>query len=70
MTRLHLPSLCADPAVNPLLHIAQIADLRQGIATFYDESSMLWESMWGEHMHHGAHLSPVRVLHCVLCAVL
>ena len=27
--------------------------LNEGIATFYDESSGLWESMWGEHMHHG-----------------
>ena len=27
--------------------------LNEGIATFYDESSELWESMWGEHMHHG-----------------
>ncbi|CAN6461363.1 unnamed protein product [Victoria cruziana] len=27
--------------------------LQQGIAEFYDESSMAWESVWGEHMHHG-----------------
>ena len=27
--------------------------LNKGIAGFYDESSALWESMWGEHMHHG-----------------
>ena len=27
--------------------------LNEGIATFYDESSGLWEQMWGEHMHHG-----------------
>ena len=27
--------------------------LNKGIANFYDESSGLWESMWGEHMHHG-----------------
>ncbi|KAL3161706.1 hypothetical protein ABBQ38_008805 [Trebouxia sp. C0009 RCD-2024] len=27
--------------------------LNEGIAKFYDESSGLWESMWGEHMHHG-----------------
>lgn len=24
----------------------QIPDLKQGIASFYDESSGLWESMW------------------------
>ena len=28
-------------------------ELTSGIAAFYDESSSLWESMWGEHMHHG-----------------
>lgn len=27
--------------------------LKEGIAALYDESSGLWESMWGEHMHHG-----------------
>eukprot|EP00252_Welwitschia_mirabilis_P026776 TRINITY_DN890_c0_g1_i6.p1 TRINITY_DN890_c0_g1~~TRINITY_DN890_c0_g1_i6.p1 ORF type:complete len:307 (-),score=56.25 TRINITY_DN890_c0_g1_i6:90-1010(-) len=27
--------------------------LRTGIAEFYDESSSLWESIWGDHMHHG-----------------
>ncbi|KAM0935309.1 putative tocopherol C-methyltransferase [Dioscorea sansibarensis] len=27
--------------------------LKKGIAEFYNESSGLWESIWGEHMHHG-----------------
>ena len=27
--------------------------LNDGIAKFYDESTPLWESMWGEHLHHG-----------------
>ena len=31
----------------------QTTKLNEGIANFYDESSGLWESMWGEHMHHG-----------------
>jgi len=32
----------------------QIKDLKTGIAAFYDESSGLWEDVWGsEHMHHG-----------------
>lgn len=35
-------------------HSLQIEQLNQGIATFYNESSELWESVWGEHMHHGA----------------
>ncbi|ESA32372.1 delta -sterol c-methyltransferase [Leptolyngbya sp. Heron Island J] len=25
----------------------------QRIQVFYDESSQLWEQVWGEHMHHG-----------------
>eukprot|EP00475_Leptophrys_vorax_P033151 TRINITY_DN51871_c0_g1_i1.p1 TRINITY_DN51871_c0_g1~~TRINITY_DN51871_c0_g1_i1.p1 ORF type:complete len:384 (-),score=-3.94 TRINITY_DN51871_c0_g1_i1:188-1339(-) len=29
------------------------AALKEGIAAFYDESSAVWEEMWGEHMHHG-----------------
>lgn len=29
------------------------AELQKGIAGFYDESSGLWEGIWGEHMHHG-----------------
>jgi len=28
-------------------------ELNEGIGSFYDESSGLWENMWGEHMHHG-----------------
>jgi len=27
--------------------------LQQRIQQFYDQSSGLWESVWGEHMHHG-----------------
>ncbi|KAL5071553.1 hypothetical protein RYX36_022440 [Vicia faba] len=27
--------------------------LQLGIAEFYDESSGIWEDIWGEHMHHG-----------------
>ncbi|GLJ12469.1 hypothetical protein SUGI_0191680 [Cryptomeria japonica] len=29
------------------------AELREGIAEFYDASSGVWEDIWGEHMHHG-----------------
>ena len=28
-------------------------ELKDGIAKFYDESSTVWENIWGEHMHHG-----------------
>ncbi|KAK4776594.1 hypothetical protein SAY86_005282 [Trapa natans] len=27
--------------------------LKKGIAEFYDESSGIWENIWGDHMHHG-----------------
>uniref|UniRef100_A0A2N9HXK5 Methyltransferase type 11 domain-containing protein n=1 Tax=Fagus sylvatica TaxID=28930 RepID=A0A2N9HXK5_FAGSY len=27
--------------------------LKKGIAEFYDESSGVWEDIWGDHMHHG-----------------
>ncbi len=27
--------------------------LYQQIQKFYDDSSLLWEGIWGEHMHHG-----------------
>lgn len=32
---------------------AALPGLKEGIAGLYDESSGLWESIWGEHMHHG-----------------
>ncbi|KAL3510347.1 hypothetical protein ACH5RR_029748 [Cinchona calisaya] len=27
--------------------------LKKGIAEFYDQSSEIWEDIWGDHMHHG-----------------
>ena len=44
-------AVAADRA--QLLVYSQKRELNDGIANFYDESSELWESMWGEHMHHG-----------------
>lgn len=32
---------------------AAARELKEGIAEFYDESSGLWEDIWGDHMHHG-----------------
>ena len=29
------------------------ASLKKGIAELYDQSSGLWEDIWGDHMHHG-----------------
>ncbi|KAI3816197.1 hypothetical protein L1987_15888 [Smallanthus sonchifolius] len=31
----------------------QQRQLKKGIAELYDESSGMWEDIWGEHMHHG-----------------
>lgn len=31
----------------------QQKQLKKGIAELYDESSGIWENIWGEHMHHG-----------------
>lgn len=28
-------------------------ELKKGIAELYDESSGIWEDIWGDHMHHG-----------------
>lgn len=33
--------------------IASSEDLYKKIKNFYDDSSGLWENVWGEHMHHG-----------------
>jgi len=45
-------------ACRVLLNAASVgsvedATLKQGIASFYDASSGVWETVWGEHMHHG-----------------
>eukprot|EP00878_Enallax_costatus_P012923 GHUV01013495.1.p1 GENE.GHUV01013495.1~~GHUV01013495.1.p1 ORF type:complete len:287 (+),score=46.96 GHUV01013495.1:998-1858(+) len=39
--------------LKPITSSGQIQELNTGIATFYNESSTLWENVWGEHMHHG-----------------
>eukprot|EP00879_Flechtneria_rotunda_P001463 GHRR01001617.1.p1 GENE.GHRR01001617.1~~GHRR01001617.1.p1 ORF type:complete len:335 (+),score=64.25 GHRR01001617.1:1509-2513(+) len=39
--------------IKPITSSGQIQELNTGIATFYNESSSLWEDVWGEHMHHG-----------------
>ncbi|KAL6141823.1 hypothetical protein ACLB2K_060109 [Fragaria x ananassa] len=31
----------------------EAVELKKDIAEFYDESSGLWEDLWGDHMHHG-----------------
>ena len=39
------------------------ADLKKGIAKFYDESSAIWLDVWGEDMHHGYYPKGVKVDH-------
>ncbi|KAK4522656.1 hypothetical protein GAYE_PCTG14G0546 [Galdieria yellowstonensis] len=31
----------------------RVTDIGPAIANFYDSRSHLWETLWGEHMHHG-----------------
>ena len=38
-------------------------ELKIGIAGFYDRSSLLWENVWGEHMHHGYYIPANRTDH-------
>lgn len=35
------------------------ASFTKRIQVFYDESSRLWEQVWGEHMHHGYYGDPI-----------
>lgn len=48
----------ANVAVRSTSGGTEQAQLRRRIASFYDESSSLWEQVWGsEHMHHGLYPS-------------
>ncbi|XP_031737291.1 tocopherol O-methyltransferase, chloroplastic isoform X2 [Cucumis sativus] len=48
------PLLASSSAATtpPSLHMDSHR-LHKGIAEFYDQSSGLWENVWGQHMHHG-----------------
>ena len=61
-SRSRLHAVTSDPPSSPSLpnlediatpFIGEKPSLNEGIASFYDESSGLWEAQWGEHMHHG-----------------
>ena len=40
--------------VEPLIKTKKEDDkLNEGIAAFYDQSTPLWEEIWGDHLHHG-----------------
>ncbi|PKA64130.1 putative tocopherol O-methyltransferase, chloroplastic [Apostasia shenzhenica] len=51
---LRLSSTSAFSRHRPMVAGKAASDsLKLGIAELYDESSGLWESIWGDHMHHG-----------------
>jgi len=39
--------------LKPITTLGGGKPLNEGIAEFYDESTSLWEDMWGDHLHHG-----------------
>jgi len=43
----------AMTTASPRPELRSRAELKKGIAGFYDSSSGVWEKVWGEHMHHG-----------------
>ncbi|KAI3695953.1 hypothetical protein L1987_78959 [Smallanthus sonchifolius] len=43
----------ATPMKLTAVEDEQQRQLKKGIAELYDESSGMWEDIWGEHMHHG-----------------
>lgn len=53
-----MPSVSVSATRRAADVVARVAqrtepELYEGIAGFYDESSGVWEDIWGEHMHHG-----------------
>ncbi|KAL3642568.1 Gamma-tocopherol methyltransferase, chloroplastic [Castilleja foliolosa] len=51
ITRRRLMAINAAPTQTAATGTSE--SLRKGIAEFYDESSGIWEDIWGDHMHHG-----------------
>ena len=50
-------------SLPPLFSVRSPSDLRTGIANFYDKSTPLWESVWGDHLHHGYYVPSNRTDH-------
>ncbi|XP_048226198.1 probable tocopherol O-methyltransferase, chloroplastic [Ricinus communis] len=46
---------------SPEMEALDAKVLKQGIAELYDESSGVWEDIWGDHMHHGFYDPDVQV---------
>ena len=43
----------SPPSTSNAERPADEVELNTGIASFYDQSTGLWEDMWGDHLHHG-----------------
>lgn len=52
-SRLQLPHRSRRLAAARAAMTTASDELGKGIAEFYDDSSGLWERIWGDHMHHG-----------------
>uniref|UniRef100_A0A7N2MIJ3 Uncharacterized protein n=1 Tax=Quercus lobata TaxID=97700 RepID=A0A7N2MIJ3_QUELO len=51
--KLKLVVAAAAAETSRAMKAAEDGVLKKGIAEFYDESSGVWEDLWGDHMHHG-----------------
>ena len=51
--KLKLVVAAAAADTTRAMKAAEDGVLKKGIAEFYDESSGVWEDIWGDHMHHG-----------------
>ncbi|XP_050253300.1 tocopherol O-methyltransferase, chloroplastic-like isoform X6 [Quercus robur] len=51
--KLKLVVAAAAAETTRAMKAAEDGVLKKGIAEFYDESSGVWEDIWGDHMHHG-----------------
>ncbi|XP_009795242.1 gamma-tocopherol methyltransferase, chloroplastic-like [Nicotiana sylvestris] len=53
-TRRRMTGVAAMNDVStPEIDVQNQQELKKGIAELYDESSGIWEDIWGDHMHHG-----------------
>ncbi|XP_058183819.1 gamma-tocopherol methyltransferase, chloroplastic-like isoform X2 [Rhododendron vialii] len=46
-------STTRSTAAGYISNTEEVEKLQKGIAELYDESSRVWEEIWGDHMHHG-----------------
>lgn len=50
---LRVKAMATAAAATEVGEVRTREELRKGIAELYDESSGIWEDIWGDHMHHG-----------------